>query len=308
MIYVFFGSDFNILNNSVNNLVKDLSLSNIIKYDFSEITIRDIIEEVNYVDLFNEKKLIIVSNFSFKKINEKDEKLLMRYIENMNDNVIILKCIDENMDERKSLTKLINSKCEVRKIEKLDYKSLHQYVTNMLKDNKIDATYNQVKMILDICDYNPDYTISEVNKLILYKIGENTLSDKDILDVISKNNEKEMFKFIENVMKRNIGASMDSYKILVSSNIDPIVILDSLSKQFRLLLQLKELIHEKTEVELMRLLGVKPYTIKKLQPFINEYKMEDIANILYKLSIVDINIKVNGFDKNEIMERFLIEL
>ncbi len=308
MIYVFLGSDFNILNSSVNNLINDLDIQNIIKYDFSESTIRDIIEEVSYVDLFNEKKLIVVSNFSLKKIKETDEKIFMRYIENMNDNVIIFKCIDEALDERKSLTKLIRNKCEVREIKKLDYKSLHEYVTNMFKDNNITATYNQIKSILDLCDYNPDYTINEVNKLLLYKIGDNVLYDKDISDVVSKNNEKEMFKFTEYVMKKDIGKSMDSFKVLISSNIDSIVILDNIAKQFRLLMQIKELRHEKSEVELSRTLGVNPYTIKKLYPYLNEYSIDDIANILYKLSNADIDIKVNGFDKNEVMEKFLMEL
>lgn len=308
MIYVFIGSDFNIVNSSVNNLIKDLNIENIIKYDFSETTIRDIIEEVNYVDLFNEKKLIVVSNFSLKKIKDNDESIFMRYIENMNDNVIIFKCIDESLDERRSLTKLLRSKCDVREVKKLDYKSLHEYVTNMFKENKIEATYNQIKSILDLCDYNPDFTINEVNKLLLYKIGESVLYDKDISDVVSKNHEKEMFKFNESVMKKDIGSCMDSYKILTSSNIDAVVILDNIARQFRLLLQIKELMHEKSEVELSRTLGVNPYVIKKLYPFLNIYSEEDIADILYKLSNADIDIKVNGYDKNEVMERFIIEL
>ena len=308
MIYVFIGSDFNIVNSSVNNLIKDLNIENIIKYDFSETTIRDIIEEVNYVDLFNEKKLIVVSNFSLKKIKDNDESIFMRYIENMNDNVIIFKCIDESLDERRGLTKLLRSKCDVREVKKLDYKSLHEYVTNMFKESKIEASYNQIKSILDLCDYNPDFTINEVNKLLLYKIGENVLYDKDISDVVSKNHEKEMFKFNESIMKKDIGACMNSYKILTSSNIDAVVILDNIARQFRLLLQIKELMHEKSEVELSRTLGVNPYVIKKLYPFLNIYSEEDIADILYKLSNADIDIKVNGYDKNEVMEKFIIEL
>ncbi len=308
MIYVFIGSDFSILNDSVNKLISNLNIDNIIRYEFGEITLRDIIEEINYVDLFNEKKLLVVSNFSFKKLNEDEEKMLMRYIENMNDNVIIFKCIDESLDERKSLTKLLKSKCDVRKIEKLDYKMLHQYVTNMFKENNIEATYNQVKAILDLCDYNPDYTINEVNKLLLYKIGDTVLYDKDINDVVSRSTEKELFKFTENVMKKDIGRSINSFKILISSNMDVVVIIDSLAKQFRLLMQVKDLRYGKDEESLARLLGVKSYTIKKLYPFVDEYSHEEIANILHKLSDVDVDIKVNGFDKIELMEKFLIGL
>ena len=74
MIYVFLGEDFNILNKKVNELVNKLNIENIIKYDFNESSISEIINESNYVDLFNEKKLIIVSSFSFKKLKSNNEE------------------------------------------------------------------------------------------------------------------------------------------------------------------------------------------------------------------------------------------
>ena len=307
MIYFLLGKDFNIVNKRVEELISKLNISNIIKYDSSQTSLEEIIDEVNYVDLFNEKKLIIVSSFELKKLNKNEEELLSKYINNMNENVIIFKCIDESFDERKSLTKLIRSKCKVEEIQKLDYKTLHEYVSKMLEESNIKASFNQIKRILDLCEYNPDYTISEVNKLIIYKIGENELYDKDIDDVISKNNEKELFNFVENLFKKDIKESLNSYKILITSNIDPISIIDSIAKQYRLLLQVKELYHN-NEMELSRKLGVNPYTIVKIVPYINDYSVEEIADILYKLSEMDINIKVYGYDKNDLLESFIISI
>ena len=309
MIYVFLGIDFNIVKKKIDELINKLNINNIIKYDFSETNIRDILDEVNYIDLFNEQKLVIVSNFSFKKLKDKDEELLKRYIENMNDNIIILRCIDESLDERKSIIKLLKSNCKVEEVKKLDYKELHEYVTNMLKENNINANYNQVKKILDLCEYNTDYTISEVEKLILYKYGQNELYDKDIDEVITKSTEKEIFSFTENVLKKDVAASLKSYNILMSKKkMDEILLIDSLEKQFRLLFQTKELRSKMDEVTLSRSLGVNPYVIKKLYPYLNSYSLEDIANILYKLSNMDIDIKMNGYDKRHVLETFLISL
>lgn len=309
MIYVFLGIDFNIVKKKIDDLINKLNINNIIKYDFSETSIKDILDEVNYIDLFNEQKLIIVSNFSFKKLKDKDEELLKKYIDNMNDNVIILRCIDESLDERKSIIKLLKNKCKVEEVKKLDYKELHEYITNMLKENKINTTYNQVKKILDLCEYNADYTISEVEKLILYKYGQNELYDEDIDEVITKSTEKEIFTFTENVIKRDVAASLESYNILMGKKkMDEILLIDSLEKQFRLLFQTKELRSKMDEVTLSRSLGVNPYVIKKLYPYLNNYTLEDIANILYKLSEMDRDIKINGYDKRHVFEMFLISL
>lgn len=308
MIYVFLGKDFNIVKIQIDDLINKLKIENIIKYDFTESSISEIIDEVNYVDLFNEKKLIIVSNFSFKKINEKDEEKLSRYIDNMNENVIIFKCIDDSLDERRKLTKLIRSKCKVEIVEKLDYKNLHEYVSNLLKENKIKASFNQIKRILDLCEYNVDYTLSEVEKLLIYKIGSNELFDKDIEDVINKNNEKEIFSFTEYVLNKDIGHALDSLKILISSDIDEVVIIDSLAKQYRLLYQVKLLNGTLNEKMMASALKVKEYTIKKTREFINNYSEEELLDKLHKLSDCDIDIKINGYDKNKVLESFIITL
>ncbi len=307
MIYFLLGKDFSIINKRVEELIKSLKISNIIKFEYTESSVSEILTEVNYVDLFNEKKLIVVSSFDVKSLEEEDEKLLTKYINNMNDNVIIFKCVNESFDERRSFTKLIREKCKVEIIEKLDYKTLHEYISNMFKNAGINASFNQIKKILDLCEYNPDYTINEVEKLLIYKINEKELFDKDIDDVISKNNEKEMFTFIDGLMTRNINEALTSYKILLSSDYDPAVIIDNIAKQFRALLRIKKLIEKrKSEKEISRLIGVNEYVVHKYSAYINSFSDEDILDILYRLSELDINIKIQGMDSSSALESFII--
>lgn len=308
MIYIFIGNEINIVKEKINETINSLNIDNIIKFDFSESSINEIIDEVNYVDLFNEKKLIIVNDISFKKLKDKDEEKLIKYIENQNDNVIIFKCVDESLDERKSLTKLFRSKCNLVICEKLDYKTLHEYVTNMFKEEKKTITFNQVKKILDYCEYNADIAINEVKKLLLYKIGEDVISDEDIDNVVSRSNEKELFNLNEKVLKKDIGGCLESYKILVSSNVDSTIIVDNLAKQFRMLYQVKLLIGSMDEFNISKTLKVKSFVIKKLIPFVRSYKEEEIINILYRLSEVDSDIKVKGYDKNKVLEAFFMSL
>ena len=307
MIYVFLGNEFNIIKKKIEELINTLNIDNIIKYDFSESSISEILNEVNYVDLFNEKKLIIVSNFSFKKLKEKEEKDLLNYIDNMNDNVIIIKCIDESLDSRKSITKIIKEKCKLFEMEKLDYKSMMDYI-NMFKENNIKISYNQIKKILDLCENNIEYAIKEVEKLLIYKIGEKEVSDKDIDDVISKSTEKEIFNLTDNVMKRDIAKSIESFNILISSKIDATVILETLSRQFRLLYQTKILSKNNSESNISKMLLVNPYVIKKTFMNINNFKEEEIIDYLYKLSNIDIDIKTKGYDKNKVLESFFLTL
>lgn len=308
MIYVFLGNEINLLKRRIDGLKCELNINNIIEYDFDDSNIIDILNEANYVDLFNEKKLIIVSNFSFKKVKDAYEKELLRYIDNMNDNVIILKCIDESLDERKNITKKLREKCKVEEIKKMDYKELHEYITNMFVSNNKKITYNQVKEILNRCEYNDDLAINETEKLLLYKLDEDVITDDDIDKVVSKSSEKEIFTLSDAVMKKNLKQIFNSYNILIRSGIEPVVLIDNLARQFRTLYQVKILCKTMDEKEISRKLGLNPYVVKKAHENVNNYEEDELINNLYELSNLDIDIKVKGLDKYKVLENFFLKI
>lgn len=308
MIYVFLGNEINIIKKKIDSLIDELKIDNIIKYDYDSVSIDDILNEVNYVDLFNEKKLLIVSNFTFKKMKDKEEKALSNYINHMNDNVIILKCIDEKLDNKKELIKLVNDKCKVIELKKMDYKTLHEYVTKIFSDNNKRITYNQIKNILSLCENDTDSVLNEVNKLLLYKMDSDTITDEDIENVISKNSEKEMFKLNDAVMAHNIPNMLESTKTLVSSGVDEVVIIDYLSKQFRTLYQIKVMSKDTGIQTITSRLSLNPFVTKKMLDVVGKFSEEKLLNIIYKLSDADIFIKVEGLDKSKVLENFYLSI
>ena len=308
MIYVFLGNEINIIKRKIDSLIDELKINNIIKYDYDSVSVDDILNEINYVDLFNEKKLLIISNFTFKKMKDKEEKALSNYINHMNDNVIILKCIDEKLDSKKNIIKLLNEKCKVIELVKMDYKTLHEYVTKIFSDNKKRITYNQVKNILSLCENDTDSVLNEVNKLLLYKLDDELITDEDIEKVISKNSEKEMFKLNDAVMAHNIPLMLESTKILVSSGVDEVVIIDYLSKQFRTLYQIKVMSKDTGAQTITSRLSINPFVFKKMLDVVGKFSEEKLLNIIYKLSDADISIKVEGLDKSKVLENFYLSI
>ena len=53
MIYVFLGNEINIIKRKIDSLIDELKINNIIKYDYDSVSVDDILNEINYVDLFN---------------------------------------------------------------------------------------------------------------------------------------------------------------------------------------------------------------------------------------------------------------
>ena len=225
-----------------------------------------------------------------------------------NDNVIIFKFIDESLYERKTLIKKIHNNCKVEKLISLGYRELESYVTKLFKDENIVINRNQIIKILELCEYNTDFTLNEIDKLLLYKIDDKIVKDEDIEEVISKNPEKEIFNLLNSVSNKDISSSFNSLKVLLSANMDEIIIIDSLAKQFRTLYQVKILNGKMSNEEISKKLGINPYVIKLSLNLINNFKEIELLNILYDLSECDRSIKISGFDKRKVLENFLLGL
>ena len=55
-------------------------------------------------------------------------------------------------------------------------------------------------------------------------------------------------------------------------------------------------------------ISINPYVGKKLYENTKNFSEEEIIGILYRLSDMDINIKVKGYDKNKVLENFFLNL
>jgi len=313
MIYLLYGEEYFLLKEKIEEIKSKTDVDNIISIDFDYSNIQNILNEVCYIDLFNSKKLLIVSNFTFKKLKEEDEKALIKYFDNLNDNIIIFKCIDKSLDLRKNIVKKFNSVAEVSYLKKLDRFELFNYLKEMFKKEKYKISDELIKKIINDCGYNNysennNYIFDEVNKLMMYTLMEKEINSKDVEDVILKNTDNEIFNLINAVTRKDIEATFDEFKIIKELDIEPTIILTSISKQFRTLLQIKILNSEMGNDSIAKKLGLNPYAVEIISKNINLYTIDNLVDVLDKIFHADEKMKSENIDKYGILEQFFIDL
>ena len=55
-------------------------------------------------------------------------------------------------------------------------------------------------------------------------------------------------------------------------------------------------------------ISVNPFVAKKLYENTKNFSEKEIIEIIYKLSDIDIGIKIKGYDKNKLLENFFLNL
>ena len=174
MVYLINGEK-SLIDKEVNDLIKKYNTTSIIKYDLVFNKISDVINDINTVNLFSDKKVIICS--SINNIDNID--ILVKYLDNQNDNILIL--TNEDKIDLKILNKIKN-----KNIEKIDLSNidLTSFIKEEFKDYKI--SFKEINMLKDYTSNDYNRIKEEIIKLKMYKI-ENNEDELKIIGFLSNN-------------------------------------------------------------------------------------------------------------------------
>ena len=172
MVYLLYGTVDYLINKTIDKIISDNKIDefNINKYDLTNSLLTDIINDASSMSLFSDKKIIIVNNaYIFtgnnKKYLEQDTLELEKYLNNINDNTILIFNVNsEKLDERKKITKLIKKNGLVKDFNSIDNISL---VKNLFDDYSISN--DNVKYLISRVGDDSSLLASEIEKIKIYK-------------------------------------------------------------------------------------------------------------------------------------------
>jgi len=306
-LYVIESIDYNRIILKVNKILKEnkLSSDNLITYDMEEVNISVAIQDLDTYSLFNEKKVVFCKNASFlsslKCEIDHDIDLLTKYLNNPNpDNILIISLT--KLDGKKNIVKLIKEKCTL--ID--DNIDINKYIKDKLKGYKIEndaITYFTINMNDDISHIN-----NELEKLMELKYDSKVITKEDIDLVVIKRIDNNIFDLIDAIISKNKEKSLKIYENMVNYGEDIFKIFVSLSNQIRLIYQVKVLKSLKNE-EIAEKLNLKnPKQVMALRYKIDKYTEQELLDYLYKLAIMDEELKKGKSIDNIVFPIFIASL
>lgn len=307
MIYILYGTEKYLIDKYIKQLKNENSIQSLSTsiYD-TDVEIETILEDANSIDMFGNKKLIIVNNsiiFSETKQEKSIEKLI-NYIKNPNQDCILIFTISvEKLDERKKIIKEIRKNCIVKEFNNFDNK----IIKDMFDDYNIDNF--TIEFLKDRVGNNLDILDKEIEKIKIYKDQDKIITKDDILNLTSKNIDTDIFSLIESIVLKDKEKAISIYSEMIKMNEEPIKIIVMLANQFRIMYQSKKLTKMGNSVNnIAELLGIHPYRVKLALEKGNKYSEKDLISNLYKLATLDEEIKMGKKDKYLALELFLISI
>lgn len=312
MIYILYGTINYLINKEISKIIEDNNIDevNINKYDLTNTYLTDIINDASSMSLFDDKKVIIVNNSyiftgTTKKALEQDSTILENYLNNINDNTILIFIVNnDKLDERKKITKLVKKIGTVKEFNNIDNISL---VKELFSDYNIST--DNIKYLLERVGDDTTLLATEIGKIKIYKDKDKNITKDDITNLISKSLEVNNFKLIDAIINKNKNEAIMLYQDRIKLNEEPIAIIIALANQIRIMYQVNELyLNGYTENNIASILKIHPYRVKLANQNSKKYDSDILLNYLKQLANLDISIKTGKIDKQLGLELFILAL
>ena len=294
--YLIISSDSITINETINKIIKDNGVEEIIKYDLEQSSINDLIENLDTYSLFSNKKAVIGLNAYFlgsskqnKNQIEHDTTSLEKYLINPSDNILILVC--EKVDNKKKITKLVNEKstCYSNDIK------IEEIIKKRLDGFKMD-NYT-INYLINYCNNDNLKILNELEKLKSFKLNEKIIIKEDIDNIVMKSFSDNVFSLVDAFSKKNKTKIYSLYQELTDNGEDTIKIVALLQDQYRMMyngrLLLKE--YNNNYDQVADILGFHPYRFRKAIEASFNYRIDELFNLLKKICDVELSIKT-GID------------
>ena len=312
-MYLVYGNSLVEIKEKINKIIETINTSNIIKYNYTETDIDLILEDACYFSMFDDKKCIVISDCIFLTSKEKDSAnidKLLRYIKNPNEKTIIIFSLnEEKLDERKKITKELKKCCEVFTFNKKDNKNIISIIMENLNNENYDIESAALNELLVRCENNEDTILNELEKLKMYKINDKKIELNDVITVVPKSLENNIYKLTNAISEKNKNEIFRIYKELIDNKTDEFIIIGLLESQFRLFLSIKVLLEDgKNQYEINEVLKEHPYRIQLGIKESVKFKKKELINYLEKLYEIDKSKKTGEICENNSLEMFLLEM
>lgn len=205
-------------------------------FDGKGIDVSEIIGIAETLPFFAEKRVIVIENSGlFKSSND-----LADYLKTMPDTTHII-FVEEEVDKRNRLYKAVKDIGNISEMNGMDEQNMKLWVASILKRDKKQITSDTVSYLFNKVGMDMQNVETELEKLVCYAYDRDVITVNDIEEVCTTQIQSKIFAMIDAIGMKQSKKAFELYGDLLALREKPMTILYLVTRQFNILLQVKEL-------------------------------------------------------------------
>jgi len=299
--------------------VKKYSGLNISKFDYQDKgnkdeLLKDIKNALQVNSLFGNNKLVVLKNFLDIKLNKEIQDLLIDSMGKVKEGFFVVFIEVDKPDARGKLFK------ELKSLEKKSLVEIKEYVLPRNQDlvawvkkkaQGEKAVFNQKALDLLIAMVGNDLwqLDTEIRKLAAYKKGAEITSEDVELLVKGKFND-DIFQLMDAIGTKNRAKALKLFQDQIDSGANDVYLLTMLERQFRINLQIKEALNERSLLanQLASELGMHPFVVQKTMQQCQNFSLPQLKEIYKNLLDFEIKLKTTKINFELLFDLMIVGL
>lgn len=286
------------------------------KYDLAETGLEAVIDDAQTPPFLVPRKLIVARPavfFTGQKDTSKVEHPVERLLDYMRSpadfSTIVFVVEADKLDERKKIVKQLKQADCVLSFQPLSADELAEWVREEGRRCGVSFTAEAIDTLVLYTGGHMQTLSGEIGKLALYA-GEGGMIGKDnVEEMVAPTMEQNVFLLIDEVVRLRLERALNMLHELLKQKEEPIKITVLIARQFRIMLQAKELSRQGySQQQMAGQIGVHPYAVKIALEQGRSYDSRTLAGILSELAELDYRMKTGRIDKVLGLELFLMKL
>jgi len=234
-------------------------------FDGKDLNLKEVIEVSQTLPFFCDRRLIIIENSNLFKTSSD----LCDMLHDTPDSTILL-FVENEVDKRNKLFKMVKDQGNVSEMNGLDGKNLKLFVVSLLEQGGKHITENLVTYFLDKTGTDMENICNEVEKIISYTMDRDVITAQDIDAVVTIQTIGKIFQMIDAIGSKQQNKALAMYYDLLSLREKPMSILFLIIRHFNILLQVKDLQGRSyNPTTISEMVGIPPFAASK---YLNQSK------------------------------------
>ena len=305
-LLLFYGKNEGLKNEIIKNIIRDKK--NINNYDEKEILENEynFVENILTKSLFDDEKIIIIKR-STDKILKVIESLNSKKLEDI---TIIINA--DNLEKKSKLRSFFEKNKETICIPFYPDtdQTLSKLAYDFLKGKKISISQSSINLIINKCSGDREALYNELNKIYFYTKNGKKITTEDIMKITNLIENHSVLELVDNCLAKNNKKIINILNENNFNNEDCILITRSLLNKSKKILQLVKEFENNKNIELT-ISSAKPPIFWKDKEItkqqIKKWKPENIKDLIYKLTDIELLIKKNLNNSINFIIDFILE-
>ena len=264
----------------------------------------ELIDLAETMPFFADRRLIVVENSGFFK-NATPE--LADYIKNMPETACFI-FVESEVDKRGKMYKAVKDKGRAVEMGRQDEKTLLYWLAGMVKKEGKQIKESTARYLVAKTGTDMENLEKEMEKLFSYTLGQTEITVQDVDEICTTQVTNKIFDMVEAVAAKQQKQALDYYYDLLALKEPPMRILYLLPRQFKLLMEVKDLSgrgYDKPQIA--KTAGLHPFVAGKYIKQCRSFSKEELRSIMEEAANTEEMVKTGRLNDRMSVELFIVK-